>query len=82
MRRTLRQYPSFFFVTNYFNNIIYKKGVKKMKKATTSWVVTGLGAAVTTIGATALSGPLAAGAIGFGAAHIALGLLDMARNRR
>ncbi|KUK63396.1 MAG: Uncharacterized protein XD84_2070 [Desulfotomaculum sp. 46_80] len=53
-----------------------------MKKATTSWVVTGLGAAVTTIGATALSGPLAAGAIGFGAAHIALGLLDMARNRR
>ncbi|HAU32713.1 MAG TPA: hypothetical protein DCW46_10795 [Desulfotomaculum sp.] len=61
---------------------IFKQGVKEMKKTTTSWVVTGLGAAVTTIGATALSGPLAAGAIGFGAAHIALGLLDMVRSRK
>ncbi len=50
-----------------------------MKPTTTSWVVTGLGAAVTTVGATALSGPLAAGAIGFGVAHMVLGLLDMAR---
>lgn len=46
---------------------------------TTSWVVTGLGAAVTTVGATALSGPIAAGAIGFGAAHVVLGVLDMYR---
>ncbi|MGQ9497536.1 MAG: hypothetical protein ACUVRC_06250 [Desulfotomaculales bacterium] len=50
-----------------------------MKATTTSWVVTGLGAAVTALGATALSGPLAAGAIGFGTAHILLGLLDMRR---
>ncbi|KUK41076.1 MAG: Uncharacterized protein XD69_0871 [Clostridia bacterium 62_21] len=50
-----------------------------MKPTTTSWVVTGLGAAVTALGATALSGPLAAGAVGFGAAHVVLGLLDMAR---
>jgi len=50
-----------------------------MKATATSWVVTGLGAAVTALGATALSGPLAAGAIGFGTAHILLGLLDMRR---
>lgn len=50
-----------------------------MKATTTSWVVTGLGAAVAAVGATALSGPLAAGAIGFGAAHVVLGLLDMTR---
>ncbi|KJS86210.1 MAG: hypothetical protein JM58_07275 [Peptococcaceae bacterium BICA1-8] len=51
----------------------------KTKANTTSWVVTGLGAAVTAVGATALSGPAAAGVIGFGAAHIVLGVLDMFR---
>jgi len=50
-----------------------------MKPTTTSWVVTGVGAAVTAVGATALSGPIAAGVIGFGAAHVVLGLLDLAR---
>lgn len=50
-----------------------------MKGTTTSWVVTGLGAAVTGIGATLLSGPIAAGAIGFGLAHMALGVADMFR---
>ncbi|MHB8983808.1 MAG: hypothetical protein ACYC4E_00440 [Carboxydocellales bacterium] len=48
------------------------------KATTTSWTVTGLGAAVTGIGAM-LSGTLGAGVIGFGLAHVALGLLDMAR---
>ncbi|WP_366924481.1 hypothetical protein MFMK1_001459 [Metallumcola ferriviriculae] len=46
---------------------------------TTSWVVTGLGAAVTTVGVTAFSGPIAAGIAGFGAAHVVLGVLDMYR---
>ena len=50
-----------------------------MKTNTTSWIVTGLGAAVTTAGATALSGPISAGVIGFGAAHVVLGVLDMFR---
>lgn len=50
-----------------------------MKATTTSWVVTGLGAAVTTLGATAFSGPISAGMIGFGTAHVVLGVLDMLR---
>lgn len=50
-----------------------------MKPTSTSWTVVGLGAAVTALGATVLSGPIAAGTIGFGAAHITLGLLDMMR---
>lgn len=51
-----------------------------MKATTTSWVVTGLGAAVTTLGATALSGgAVGAGLVGFGTAHMVLGVLDMLR---
>lgn len=50
-----------------------------LQPRTTSWVVVGLGAAVTAVGATVLKGPIAAGTIGFGTAHIVLGLLDMAR---
>ncbi|MGI6553400.1 MAG: hypothetical protein ACOX37_10460 [Bacillota bacterium] len=50
-----------------------------MKATTTSWVVTGLGAAVTAVGATAFSGPVGASLIGFGTAHIVLGILDMFR---
>lgn len=50
-----------------------------MKARKTSLVVAGLGAAVTTLGATALSGPVGAGVIGFGAAHVVLGILDMFR---
>jgi len=52
----------------------------KMTDKTTSWVVTALGAAVAAAGASALKrGPLAAGAMGFGAAHIIMGLLNMSR---
>jgi hypothetical protein len=50
-----------------------------MKRTTTSWVVTGLGATVTGVGATLLSGPIAAGAVGFGLAHVVLGVADMFR---
>jgi len=56
------------------------KGVIRMKPTTTSWIVTGLGAAVTGVGATMLSGTmLGAGVVGFGLAHVALGVLDMVR---
>jgi len=48
-------------------------------RRTTSWVVVGVGAAVTAIGATLLAGNFGAGVTGFGLAHIVLGLLDMAR---
>ncbi len=52
----------------------------KNKSTTTSWVVTGLGAAVTGVGATVLGGTvLGAGVIGFGLAHVTLGVLDMYR---
>lgn len=50
-----------------------------MKGNITGWYVAGLGAAVTGIGATVLSGPLAAGAIGFGLAHVVLGIADRLR---
>lgn len=50
-----------------------------MKGTTTSWVVTGLGAAVTGVGATLISGPVAAGMVGFGLAHVLLGVGDMFR---
>ncbi len=50
-----------------------------MKANTTSWVVTGLGAAVTAVGATALTGAIGAGVVGFGVAHMVLGVLDMFR---
>jgi len=47
-----------------------------MKKNKTSWVITGLGAAVTGIGSL-VRGPLGSGLKGFGLAHILLGTLDM-----
>lgn len=46
-----------------------------MQKNTTGWVVTGLGAAVTGIGAL-VGGRLGAGIAGFGLAHVVLGVLD------
>jgi hypothetical protein len=61
-----------------FSGNINSKGVLKLKNNTGLYVA-GLGAAVTGIGAAVLSGPLAAGAIGFGLAHIVLGLADTAR---
>ncbi|MGE5551998.1 MAG: hypothetical protein ACM3ZC_15915 [Bacteroidota bacterium] len=54
-----------------------------MKATTTSWTVTGLGAAVSSLGIGILNrrnlGKLGAGVLGFGLAHVALGLLDMMR---
>ena len=50
-----------------------------MKTNTTSLIVTGLGVAVTAVGATALGGSAASATMGFGAAHIVLGVLDMFR---
>lgn len=52
-----------------------------MKKNTTGWVLTGLGAAVTGIGAI-VGGPVGAGMTGFGVAHVVLGTLDMFRPSR
>lgn len=46
-----------------------------MKKNTTSWIVTGVGAAVTGVGAM-VGGPFGAGITGFGLAHVVLGVLD------
>ena len=48
------------------------------KGTTTSWTVAGLGVAVTGIGKV-VGGPLGAGIMGFGLAHIMLGMLDMMR---
>lgn len=45
------------------------------KKNTTSYIVTGVGAAVTGVGAI-LGGNLGAGVAGFGLAHVVLGVLD------
>ncbi|MDK2821441.1 MAG: hypothetical protein PWP31_1406 [Clostridia bacterium] len=50
-----------------------------LKGNTTSWVVTGLGAAVAAIGAKFIKGNLGAGITGFGLAHLVLGTLDMFR---
>ncbi len=50
-----------------------------MQPNTTSLVVTGLGVAVTALGATMLQGATGYAAMGFGAAHIVLGILDMFR---
>lgn len=45
----------------------------------TSWVVTIIGVIVTAIGYFMLPGEFAAGVLGFGLAHVVLGLLDMLR---
>lgn len=50
-----------------------------MKGTTTSWLVTGLGAVVSGLGATMRRSRLGAGVIGFGLAHVVLGLLDRLR---
>lgn len=50
-----------------------------MKSTATSWVVTGLGAVVSGLGATMRQNRLGSGILGFGLAHIVLGLLDMIR---
>lgn len=48
-------------------------------KNKTGWYVAGLGAVVTIVGATVFSEALAAGVIGFGLAHVVLGLADTLR---
>ncbi|NMB39296.1 MAG: hypothetical protein GX994_06970 [Firmicutes bacterium] len=50
-----------------------------MNGNTTSWIVTILGVIVSAIGYFMLPGEFAAGVLGFGLAHIILGLLDMTR---
>ncbi len=50
-----------------------------MEPKTTSWVVVGLGAVVALIGQMSRPGELGAGILGFGIAHIVLGILDMMR---
>lgn len=50
-----------------------------MKATTTSLTVAGLGAAVSTIGATMLESRFGAGVLGFGLAHVVLGMLDYFR---
>ena len=49
------------------------------KAATTSLAVTGVGAAVSGVGAFLLKNKWGAGILGFGLAHVVLGLLDMLR---
>jgi hypothetical protein len=50
-----------------------------MRGTTTSLVVVGVGAAVAGVGATMLKGRLRDGVVGFGLAHITLGLADLLR---
>lgn len=50
-----------------------------MKPSATSWTVTGVGTAVSGLGALLLKSKWRAGILGFGLAHVVLGLLDMAR---
>lgn len=52
-----------------------------MKKDKTDMAVIGLGALVSGIGAKALRSRFGAGVLGFGLAHVALGLLDMFRRK-
>lgn len=59
-------------------------GLKRQNKAfmqasTTSWAVAGVGAAVSGLGASMLKKKIGAGILGFGLAHVVLGLLDLAR---
>jgi len=49
------------------------------KAKTTSWVVAGIGVAVTALGYSLLPSLWGAGILGFGAAHVVLGLLDTQR---
>jgi hypothetical protein len=50
-----------------------------LKASTTSWTVAGLGALVSGLGALSSKKRWGAGVLGFGLAHVALGLLDMFR---
>ena len=50
-----------------------------MKATTTSLVVAGVGTLVSGLGASQLKQKWGAGVLGFGLAHVALGLLDLTR---
>ncbi|MEX0974841.1 MAG: hypothetical protein WD024_05790 [Bacillota bacterium] len=50
-----------------------------MDAKTTSWTTVGVGAIVSAIGQVMRPSQLGAGIMGFGLAHVVLGLLDMAR---
>lgn len=52
---------------------------KYRKPTTTSWIVSGLGLAVSALGAKKLNRKYGAGVLGFGLAHIILGQLDRTR---
>jgi hypothetical protein len=51
----------------------------KIQKNPTTWIVSGIGAAVTGIGAM-MGGRLGAGIAGFGLAHVILGIADNFRS--
>jgi len=56
--------------------------VRLLRRAKTTWVVSGLGALVSTVGALTMRNrsrlALGSGILGFGLAHIMLGMLDRA----
>jgi hypothetical protein len=49
------------------------------KRTTTSWLITGLGTVVSGLGSLFRRRRLGAGILGFGLAHVLLGVLDMFR---
>jgi hypothetical protein len=53
--------------------------VKHLKATTTGLVVAGVGTLVSSLGAVRLKQKWGAGVLGFGLAHVVLGLLDLAR---
>lgn len=55
------------------------KSQKTKNPATTSWVISGLGLAVSALGTKMVEKKLGAGILGFGLAHIVLGQLDRFR---
>lgn len=59
-------------------NLMQRKQ-KKNNPQTTSWVVSGLGLLVSTIGARMVKNRVGAGIVGFGLAHVVLGQLDRLR---
>jgi hypothetical protein len=52
-----------------------------MKSTTTSWLVAGTGAVVSAVGWRLLPKKMGAGVLGFGLAHVLLGLADRMRPR-
>lgn len=61
------------------NLMISKKKKKAMDPTTTSWLISGLGLAVSALGTRLLKKKFGAGILGFGLAHVLLGQLDRLR---